>query len=94
MGGKSSEKPAAEKQEFAGLEEANQLAAESLLDLVNSDVKVLKVTPTQSNPFLKAPTMQSVVTSPDAVTPLKRINTKRRQPYMSSQRRLFSCCFH
>ena len=77
--GKSSEKPAEKQQDFAGLEEANQLAAESLLDLVNTNVEVLKVKPTQFDPLSKE-TMELVVTSPDAVTPLKRINTKRQQP--------------
>ena len=84
--GKASEKPAEKQQNFAGSDEANQFAAESLLDLVNTDVEVLKVTPTptQSDPLANA-TLESIVTSPDAVTPLKRINIKRRQPCVPSK---------
>ena len=76
--GKSSEK-AAKKQDFAGLDdkEANQLAAESLLDLVNTtNVEVIKVATTELDPLAKA-TMESVTTSPAAVTAIKRINIKR-----------------
>ena len=90
--GKSSEKPAEKQQNFVGSSAANQLvAAESLLDLVNSDVKVVKVAK-QSDPLANA-TMESVLTSPDAVTLLKRINTKKKKKTMSHQR-LFSCSFN
>ena len=74
--GKPGEKPA-EKQDFAGSEEANQLAAKSLLDLVNTtDIKVLKAAMTEPDSLAKA-TMESVTTSPAAVTAIKRINIKR-----------------
>ena len=75
--GKSSEKPA-EKQ--VGLDKANQLAAENLLDLVNSDVvEVLKLVATPIEPLdpLANATVETVITSADAVTSIKRINIKK-----------------
>ena len=78
--GKSSEKPAENKQNCVGSnKEANQLAAaESLLDLVNIDVKVLKVTPTQSDPLANA-TLESVITSVQPETAVKKLNSKKEK---------------
>ena len=60
----------------------NQLAAaESLLDLVNSDIQVLRVKKktTRIDPLAKTK-LETVVTSVHATKPIKKINLKRRQP--------------
>ena len=72
--GKSSEKPAEKQQNFAGSDEVNQFAAESLLYL-HSDVQFLKVA-SGADPLANA-TMKSVITSPAAVTAIKRKSTSK-----------------
>ena len=75
--GKPSEKPAEKQQNFAGSDkQANQLAAKSLLDLVNTtDIEVLKVA-LPNDPITDA-TMEAVITSPHPVNHVKRLNKKK-----------------
>ena len=78
--GKPGEKPAEKQQDFAGLDdkEANQVAAESLLDL-HSEVQVLKVSSKHRiNPLVKA-TLELVVTSVQPDTAVKKVNPKKQK---------------
>ena len=76
--GKPGEKPAEKQQGFAGLDnnKANQVAAESLLDLGNADI--LKVVQDPVKNPIKNATMKGVIsTLPEATNPIKRINKKQ-----------------
>ena len=76
--GESGEKQAEKQQNFVGLDdkEANQVAAERLIDL-HSEVQLLKVaSDNRINPLAKA-TLESVVTSAQPDTAVKKVNPKK-----------------
>ena len=59
-------------------EEANQLAAESLLDLVNTNIEVVTKLASLSNDHIAYATMEAVVTSPHQANQVKRVNEKKK----------------